>query len=153
MQKNYLWYPGCHLRRHWRCFQQALFLTPAAEKTKTHSENSSQKLKEKTQFQGGTFLLSRKKIDLTNFSPETEIFLLVATFNAIFMSKYFKILPISTIFYQKYWFFSENWRKIVGKNIKLKKNSKKTPQNWSKKLKVRETFLNPSIQAITVPST
>ena len=33
------------------------FLTPAAEKTKTQAENSSQKLKEKTQPQGGIFLL------------------------------------------------------------------------------------------------
>ena len=33
------------------------FLTLAAEKTKTQAQNSSQKLKEKTQPQGGTFLL------------------------------------------------------------------------------------------------
>ena len=39
---------------------QALFLTPAAEKTKTQAESSSQKLKEKTQPQGGTFLLFSK---------------------------------------------------------------------------------------------
>ena len=39
---------------------KALFLTPAAEKTKTQAENSSQKLKEKTQPQGGIFLLLRK---------------------------------------------------------------------------------------------
>ena len=33
------------------------FLTLAAEKTKTQAENSSQKLKEKTQPQGGTYLM------------------------------------------------------------------------------------------------
>ena len=50
---------------------QAFFLTPAAEKTKTQAENSSQKLKEKTQPQGGTFLLLRetqgKKFMVYNF--------------------------------------------------------------------------------------
>ena len=39
---------------------QLFFLTPAAEKTKTQAENSSQKLKEKTQPQGGSFLRSIK---------------------------------------------------------------------------------------------
>ena len=39
---------------------QALFLTLPTEKTKTQAENSSQKLKEKTQPQGGTFLLLRE---------------------------------------------------------------------------------------------
>ena len=39
---------------------QALFLTPAAKKNKTQARNSSQKLKEKTQPQGGGFLQLRK---------------------------------------------------------------------------------------------
>ena len=43
---------------HLLCKYSGLFfLTPAAEKTKTQAENSSQKLKEKTQPQGGIFLL------------------------------------------------------------------------------------------------
>ena len=46
---------------------QALFLTPATEKTKTQAQNSSQKLKEKTQPQGGTFLLLRKTPEKTHF--------------------------------------------------------------------------------------
>ena len=36
---------------------QAFFLTSVAEKTKTQAQNSSQKLKEKTQPQGENFLL------------------------------------------------------------------------------------------------
>merc|ERR1712079_514901 len=36
------------------------FLTSAAKKTKTQAQNSSQKLKKKTQPQGGSFLPSRK---------------------------------------------------------------------------------------------
>ena len=47
---------------------QAFFITSAAEKTKTQAENSSQKLKEKTQSHGGTFYIlqknSRKKLNL-----------------------------------------------------------------------------------------
>ena len=39
---------------------QAFFLTSAAKKTKTQAQNSSQKLKKKTQPQGGSFLPSRK---------------------------------------------------------------------------------------------
>ena len=39
---------------------QAFFLTPAAEKTKTQAKNSSQKHKEKTQSQGGTFYILQK---------------------------------------------------------------------------------------------
>ena len=39
---------------------QAFFITSAAEKTKTQAENSSQKLKEKTQPQGVTFLFLKK---------------------------------------------------------------------------------------------
>ena len=57
----------------------------AAEKTKTQAENSSQKLKEKTQLQGGTFLFFKKKLIKTEkFSGATT------TFNAIFVGKYFQ---------------------------------------------------------------
>ena len=49
---------------------QLFFLTPAAEKTKTQAENSSQKLKEKTQPQGGTFLLLRETQEKKSFFPK-----------------------------------------------------------------------------------
>ena len=52
-----------------------LFLTPAAEKTKTQGKNSSQKLKEKTQPPGGFSLqLGRFKKKL-NFPIKTQRFL------------------------------------------------------------------------------
>ena len=41
------------------------FLTPATKKTKTQAQNSSQKLKKKTQPQGGNFLRSRKTQEKT----------------------------------------------------------------------------------------
>ena len=44
----------------WHYLYQAFFLTPAAKKTKTQAQNSSKKLKKKTQPQGGSFLPSRK---------------------------------------------------------------------------------------------
>ena len=80
---------------------QALFLTPATEKTKTQAQNSSQKLKEKTQPQGGTFLLLRKtpekNLIFTNLSLKTEIFFGVTTFSDIYIIKNDKTLPISSI--------------------------------------------------------
>jgi len=48
---------------------QALFLTPATEKTKTQAQNSSQKLKEKTQTQGDTFLLLSETQEKNSFLP------------------------------------------------------------------------------------
>ena len=45
------------------------FLTPAAEKTKTQAQNSRKKLKEKTQPQGGTFLLLRETQEKNSISP------------------------------------------------------------------------------------
>ena len=72
------------------------FLTQATEKT----------LKPKTQRKNSTserhFPPLKKHLDFTNFPPKTETFSLGATFYATFMSKYFKIIPISTIYYQKY---------------------------------------------------
>ena len=44
-------------------------LTPVVEKTKTQAQNSSQKLKEKTQPQGGTFLLLRETQEKNSISP------------------------------------------------------------------------------------
>ena len=48
------------------------FLTSVAEKTKTQAQNSSQKLKEKTQPQGGTFLLLRETQEKTQFFPKNS---------------------------------------------------------------------------------
>ena len=53
-------------------YNRLFFLTPAAEKTKTQAENSSQKLKEKTQPQGGTFLLLRETQEKTQFFPKNS---------------------------------------------------------------------------------
>ena len=68
---------------------QALFLTPAAKKTKTQAQNSSQKLKEKTQPQGGTFFILRKTLEKNSILPifplKTKIFLFDVTFYDIFM--------------------------------------------------------------------
>ena len=49
---------------------QAFFLTSVAEKTKTQAQNSRQKLKEKTQPQGGTFLLLRETQEKNSFFPK-----------------------------------------------------------------------------------
>ena len=46
--------------RYSSLLDRLFFLTPAAEKTKTQAQNSSQKLKEKTQPQGGTCLLLKE---------------------------------------------------------------------------------------------
>ena len=48
---------------------QALFLTLPTEKTKTQAENSSQKLKEKTQPQGGTLFILRKTQEKNSILP------------------------------------------------------------------------------------
>ena len=95
---------------------QALFLTPAAEKTKTQARNSSQKLKEKTQPQGGTFLLLRKTPEKNSILP---IYLLklkfsygVTTFSDIFITENYKILPISSILPKN----TEFLKKIENKN-------------------------------------
>ena len=50
-------------------FKAGFFLTPAAEKTKTQAQNSRKKLKEKTQPQGGTFLLLRETQEKNSISP------------------------------------------------------------------------------------
>jgi len=61
------------------------FLTPASEKTKT-------------QAQGGTFLILRetqeKKLNFTYISLHTEKISWCTTFYAIFVNKYFQLLPI-----------------------------------------------------------
>ena len=46
------------------------FLTSVAEKTKTQAQNSSQKLKEKTQPQGGTFLLLIETQETNSIFPK-----------------------------------------------------------------------------------
>ena len=75
------------------------FLTPAAEKTKKLKlKTQGKKLKEKTQPQGGTCLLLRetqeKKLNFTYVSLDTEKISWFTTFYAIFVNKYFQILPI-----------------------------------------------------------
>ena len=63
------------------------FLTSAAEKTKTQGQNSSKKLKEKTQPLGATLLkfekLKKKTHYLAKFSRGTPKY-------AIFITKYFQ---------------------------------------------------------------
>ena len=76
-------------------YLKVFFLTPTAEKNKTQAKNST----------FGEALFSsktlKKKINYTNVSPKTDIFSLGTTLYAIFMSKYFKILTISTMVYKK----------------------------------------------------
>ena len=50
-------------------YKAGFFLTPAAEKTKTQAQNLRKKLKEKTQPQGGTFLLLRETQEKNSISP------------------------------------------------------------------------------------
>ena len=73
---------------------QAFFLTPAAEKTKTQGQNSSKKLKEKTQPLGGRSLpyakLKKKTKTHEIFSSKLKIFKRGSTFYTIFINKYFK---------------------------------------------------------------
>ena len=60
---------------HFLYLEQAFFLTPAAEKTKTQRQNSSKKLKEKTQPLGGRSLpyaKLKKKLKLMKFSPQNS---------------------------------------------------------------------------------
>ena len=45
------------------------FLTSAVKKTKTQAQNSSQKLKEKTQPHGGTFFILRKTQEKNSILP------------------------------------------------------------------------------------
>ena len=54
-------YPAC---------RAGFFLTPAAKKTKTQAENSSQKLKEKTQPQGGTVLFLKETQEKNSILPK-----------------------------------------------------------------------------------
>ena len=83
---------------------QALFLTLPTEKTKTQAENSSQKLKEKTQPQGGTLFILRKIQEKNSILPIFLLklkFFIGCHFFAIFMNKKFQILPISNYFLPK----------------------------------------------------
>ena len=69
---------------------QAFFITPAAEKTKTQRKNSSQKLKEKTQLQGGFYLQFRKLKKKLKFPLKTQKFLRGGTVYVIFINKIFQ---------------------------------------------------------------
>ena len=56
-------------------FCKGFFLTPPAEKTKTQGQNSSKKLKQKTQPLGGLSLpyaKLKKKLTLMKFSPQNS---------------------------------------------------------------------------------
>ena len=50
--------------------KSGFFLTPAAERTKTQEKNSSQKLKEKTQPQGGTVLFLKETQEKNSILPK-----------------------------------------------------------------------------------
>jgi len=78
---------------------QAFFLTPAAEKTKTQGQNSSKKLKEKTQPLGGRSLpyakLKKKTKTHEIFSSKLKIFKGVALFIPFLLTNIFKNTKIS----------------------------------------------------------
>ena len=100
------------------------FLTSVTEKTKTQAQNSSQKLKEKTQPQGGTFLLLRETQEKNTIFPKkilrTEKNLHGTSFNAIFVNKHFQLSQKETQFHL---FSTENDLKnyFHVENLKLKK--------------------------------
>ena len=64
--------PRKALSQNWIWLLQAFFITPAAEKTKTQGKNSSQKLKEKTQLQGGFYHQFRKLKKKTKMSSKNS---------------------------------------------------------------------------------
>ena len=70
------------------------FLTPPAEKTKTQGQNSSKKLKKKTQPLGGLFLPYAKLKEKTKipeiFSSKLKIFKGVALFIPFLLTNIFK---------------------------------------------------------------
>ena len=70
--------------------EQAFFLTSASKKAKTQAQNSSQKLKKKTQPQGGSFLPSRKTQGKNSILRILLKKLKGYTFYAIFIIKYFQ---------------------------------------------------------------
>ena len=93
------------------------FLTPAAEKTKKLKlKTQGKKLKEKTQPQGGHLppfkRNSRKKLNFTYVSLDTEKISWCTTFYAIFVYKYFQILPIWDISYKKILLLLKFWQQI-----------------------------------------
>ena len=74
--------------------KSGFFLTPAAEKTKTQGQNSSKKLKEKTQPLGGRSLpyakLKKKTKTHEIFSSKLKIFKGVALFIPFLLTNIFK---------------------------------------------------------------
>ena len=78
------------------------FLTSVAEKTKTQAQNSSQKLKEKTQPQGGTFFILRKTQEKTSILPifllKTDIFNGVPIFMPFLLTNIIKFYQFQLIF-------------------------------------------------------
>ena len=92
------------------------------------------KLKEKTQPLKGTLLLlsetKEKNSSLQKKLNKNRKVFMGYLFNAIFVNKYFQILPISLHFYQKYWKFWKIDKKLALKDLKVKK--KKTRAKNSK---------------------
>ena len=83
------------LARSWgHPIRQAFFLTPPAEKTKTQGQNSSKKLKEKTQPLGGLSLpyaKLKKKTKITEIlSSKLKVFQRVALFIPFLLTNIFK---------------------------------------------------------------
>ena len=80
-------------------FLNRLFLTPAAEKTKTQGQNSSKALKEKTQSLGGRSLpfakLKKKTKTHEIFSSKLKIFKGVELFIPFLLTNVFKNTKIS----------------------------------------------------------
>ena len=86
--------PTSFLKLWSHTLRQAFFLTPPAEKTKTQGQNSSKKLKEKTQPLGGLSLpyakLKKKTKIYKKFLCKTQNFQRGGTFYTIFINKYFQ---------------------------------------------------------------
>ena len=115
---------------------QAFFLTSAAEKTKTQGQNSSKKLKEKTQPLGATLLqfvkTQEKNSSFSKISRGTPKY-------AIFIAKYFQIGEHFGIFLV---FLKKNREKTFRK-VEISKNSRKKTQSSMKKLKLSEFWCSP----------
>ena len=116
---------------------QAFFLTSAAEKTKTQGQNSSKKLKEKTQPLGATLLKFLKTQEKTHPLAKFPGVPLNMPFLLSNIFKKGKILEIVLIFFQKSrkkHFLKSKFQKTQGKNSKLKEKT----QNSRKKLNLSD---------------
>ena len=109
---------------------QAFFLTSAAEKTKTQGQNSSKKLKEKTQPLGATLLqfvkTQEKNSSFSKISRGTPKY-------TIFITKYFQ----KREHFGNYFDFFKKIKKKPYERLKFSKNSREKPQNSRKKPKTQ----------------